>query len=321
MIDTTRRNAEPWPATRGEQAAPTVSVVIPTFNRAHLLPDAVNSVLDQTVPVLEILIADDGSTDDTVAWVRRRAATEPRIKLIPCVHGGVSRARNAAIAEAQGEWIAFIDSDDQWEPAKLDRQFRLLARDRDLVALFSGLSFHDGARPLLPRQDPSLFALRCTAVVPQPSVAVVRTDALRAVGGFDPDLPTCEDWDLWFRLRKLGRFGVVREPLVRMGCSSNLRLSADLDKMIAGYRIVFERLREGVASPWERWSIAAAHRLVFADLMHHHGRSAEALRLAAVAFVQRPRAWAARVVAEAMIRVLRQGLDKLGRSRLEPVRQ
>ena len=101
----------------------TVSVIIPTYNRANWLPETVATILNQTQPPLEVLIVDDGSTDDTAAVC---AAFPETVRHIRQQNAGVSAARNRGMREAKGEWIAFADSDDPWEPTKLEVQLNVL---------------------------------------------------------------------------------------------------------------------------------------------------------------------------------------------------
>lgn len=269
---------------------PSVDVVIPTYNRLDMLPTAIASVLAQTITVRRIIVADDGSGDGTVEWLRLEAMREPMLKLIELDHGGGNRARNAGIAAADAEWIAFLDSDDAWEPDKLARQFDLLRQRPDCVGLFTGCRLVGGAveRLHIPRDDPSLFDLRCSNVLGSTSSAVVRRDVLEAIGGFNPALPSCQDWDLWFRLRQRGPLGVVRAPLVRFNNGPHERITKTADKVLAGHRAIFAQLLSGVASRSDRAAIRAHHRLVEADIERRFGRRAAALGLAARSFAAHP---------------------------------
>lgn len=111
-----------------------VSVVIPSFNRAHLIAETLDSISRQTLPPLEIIVVDDGSTDDTEAVVRSRG---PLVRYHRTENSGVCHARNAGIARARAPWIAFCDSDDRWRPDKLERQAGLLARAPEVEYVFS----------------------------------------------------------------------------------------------------------------------------------------------------------------------------------------
>lgn len=270
--------------------APSVDVVIPTYNRLDMLPTAIASVLGQTHKVRRIIVADDGSGDGSPQWLRLEAMREPVLQVIELDHGGGNRARNAGIAAARAQWVAFLDSDDAWEPDKLERQFALLRQRPDCVGLFTGFRLVGGAveRLHIPRDDPSLHDLRCSNVLGSTSSAVVRRDVLEEIGGFNPALPSCQDWDLWFRLRQRGRLGVVRAPLVRFNNGPHDRITKAADKVLEGHRAIFRQLLDGVSGRSQQARICAMHRLVEADIERRFGRPGAALGLAVRSFVEHP---------------------------------
>jgi hypothetical protein len=202
-------------------SVPVVSVVIPTYNRAHLLPRALDSALAQTHQDLEIVVVDDGSTDATAGIVQGYA--DPRVRLIRLAgRSGVSRARNAGIEVARGEWVAFLDSDDEWRPAKLEMQLARVAgegRAADVVYCVRLIEDHVTGRAW-PHRGPLHEGLVFEALLgggwtPPSSLVMVRRTALAAVGGFDEALPSFEDYDLWLRLAQAGyRFAAVDAVLV-----------------------------------------------------------------------------------------------------------
>jgi len=136
-----------------------VSVVIPTWNRADRLVEAIRSALEQSAPVLEVLICDDGSTDDSAERVATLAAVDPRVRWLPGARGGrPAIPRNRGIAASRGEWLAFLDSDDTWLPGKLEAQLAA-ARGQGCAAVSSNaLRMVDGrdAGPLLAWPRPLL---------------------------------------------------------------------------------------------------------------------------------------------------------------------
>lgn len=279
---------------RLRMAVPGVDVVIPSYNRRTLLPLAIASIRAQTRPVERIIVADDGSTDGTREWVREAAREDPRITLLELDHGGANRARNAGIAASTAPWIAFLDSDDEWEADKLERQFALLDRHPDRVGLFTGFRLVGGAveRVHLPRDNPSLFDLRCANVLSSTSSAVLRGDVVRRLGGFDPSLPSCQDWDMWFRMRRQGPLGVVREPLVRFNSGPHERITTNAEKVLAGHHSIFKRLTDDIRNQRELSAVRARHRLVEADIRRRFGAYGPALALAARSFAERPSRWA-----------------------------
>ncbi|MEO0061568.1 MAG: hypothetical protein RLZZ08_128 [Pseudomonadota bacterium] len=285
-----------------------VDVVIPTYNRAGLLPHALASIQRQSLRVGRIIVVDDGSTDGTVDWVAGAAAADPRIQLVQRQHGGANRARNAGIALAQSDWIAFLDSDDEWEADKLERQFALLRDRPDLVGLFTGSRLVGGRaeRVHVPRDNPTEQHLRRANTLGSTSTAVLRASAVGAIGGFDESLPSCQDWDLWFRLRQVGPLGVVRHPLVRFNNGPHERITTDADRVLNGHRIMFDLLMQGLANPADRAAVQAGHRLVEAEIRRRFGSYGPALELAVRSFLQRPSRWALalswRIARDAMTR-------------------
>ncbi|HEX9428131.1 MAG TPA: glycosyltransferase [Candidatus Polarisedimenticolia bacterium] len=201
--------------------APRVSIILPTFNRAAVLPESVASVLQQGHRDFELLIVDDGSTDDTSAMIAARFGADPRIRLLRTANAGPAAARNLGLRAARGELIAFQDSDDLWLPEKLALQVRQADEHPEADLFFCDA--YDRGGPGAGRTrfqgkgyrgDVSLRGIvafqfpLCTPAV------LVRRAALEMVGLFDPALDGAEDWDLWMRL--LERFPAVLldRPLV-----------------------------------------------------------------------------------------------------------
>ncbi len=207
---------------------PAVSVVIPTYNRAHSIERSIQSVLRQTFTDFELIIVDDGSTDGTQDLVR--AITDPRVRLVSMPkNGGPSAARNLGIREAVADWIAFQDSDDEWLPEKLERQIsRAREPDANWVAVYCGMvtigsvidrtatrnqiRFRPGPGITIVEGDirPSLFKNSFVSA----QMLMARRTALEAIGGFDENFRVLEDWDLALRLAALGHFAYVDQPLV-----------------------------------------------------------------------------------------------------------
>lgn len=198
---------------------PTVSVVIPCYNAARTLPRAVASVRAQRVPGVEIIVVDDASVDGTRASVK----PAPDLVLVDlAANGGVSRARNAGIAAARGDHVAFLDADDQWLPGKLARQLAMLeARPETALVATAGVSMRPGrqALPVFPPKNvPVTGAEAWRALLAYPfiltSSVVVRAGVLRRVGGFDETLPVAEDQDLWIRIALAEEIDYLDEVLV-----------------------------------------------------------------------------------------------------------
>ncbi len=196
---------------------PTVSVVIPTYNSARYLAEAVDGAVNQTFKDIEILVIDDGSTDDTQDVVRRYGAA---IRCISQENKGVAVARNHGIAESRGRYVAFLDADDVWRPEKLEKELRALEGHSEFQACYTAIQVLDGRRQpfvVTRRNDgvPTLEALlRHGNVVGTPSTVVCRRVLFSRVGAFDPGLSQCADWDMWVRLAAVTEFLYLNEPLV-----------------------------------------------------------------------------------------------------------
>jgi glycosyltransferase involved in cell wall biosynthesis len=224
-----------------------VSVVIPTYNRGHLLPRAIQSVLAQTFSDFELIVVDDGSTDHTIEVVRGFA--DPRIRWLgDTMNRGPSAARNKGVREARCGLVAFLDSDDEWLPRKLDLQVARLDADPDprtAVAYCRVCTYDDlTQRPVHEFGEPregALFHDLLTGWHPvTTSLFLVRRAALLEVDGFDETLLCGEDYDLWLRLAQATyRFVAVNEVLVVKHENAGGHLSKDpLAKLSAHERMI-----------------------------------------------------------------------------------
>ena len=212
---------------------PRVSVVIPTYNRVDVLPRAISSVLDQTMEDFELIVVDDGSTDDTQSYIG--SIDDSRIRSI--AHGtnqGANAARNTGIDAANGSYVAFLDSDDEWKPTKLERQLELLdERSDEWIAAYCDAELHvGGATGRVEMIGARLLARTASArrveggeelmgeiladnVQPGAgSTLVVRTEIARRVGGFDESLNRFQDPEFVLRILEEGKVAYVDEPLV-----------------------------------------------------------------------------------------------------------
>jgi glycosyltransferase involved in cell wall biosynthesis len=196
---------------------PLVSVVVPTHNRAELLRRTLRSIFAQSVSDLEVIVVDDGSIDHTSTIA---PLSDPRVRLCRNEQpSGVSAARNRGIDTARGEWIAFCDDDDLWSPDKLEAQLTAANHARAHWAYTGDVTVDHRLRVLSggppPEPDAVMRLLpRWNPVASGGSNVIVRSDALRVAGGFDPTLRRTEDWDLWIRLARAGPPACVSRPLV-----------------------------------------------------------------------------------------------------------
>ncbi len=204
---------------------PMVSVIIATYNRANTICAAVDSVLEQTYPNIELIVVDDGSTDDTAEILNRYG---DKIQVVYQDNAGPAVARNRGVELSSGEIIAFLDSDDLWLPEKIEKQVKALERFGNSVPCclcnaFVESQTHPGTTsfdlaPLKIGPGPGLFT-NVTEVLVTRSVlfnqaVAIRRWAWEQVGGFDESLTYMEDHDLAVRLSLLGPWAIIREPLV-----------------------------------------------------------------------------------------------------------
>lgn len=193
-----------------------VSVIVPCYNGARYLRETIDGVLAQTHPDVELVVADDGSTDDSIAIAtsygdRVRSVTQP--------NAGPSAARNLALRHATGEFVALLDADDRFHPTKLARQVARLREHSDAGAVYCGWRLVDGAGRALPEHgwpavEGDLLRRLVLGNLFHPVSVMVRRRLLDDVGGFDVRCPVNEDWDLFLRLSLAGaRWACVDEAL------------------------------------------------------------------------------------------------------------
>jgi len=227
--------ADSHPALPGKPGIPTVSVIIPCSNAVQYIRTAIDSALSQTHPPGEVLVIDGGSSDGTQDLVS--AYGEP-VKLLQEKPGrkGLGAARNVGVEAASGEWLAFLDADDWWDPRKLARQLAELAKHMDPALNYTGVWVVDevtGKRRAHPCFDANVVwpALRWINVI-STSTVLARRSAVNEVGAFNEDLAACEDWELWVRLRARFPFTSCGEPLAFyrvLSTSSSQNLSKHLE--------------------------------------------------------------------------------------------
>lgn len=199
---------------------PLVSVIIPTYNRANLVCQAIISAFNQTYKSIEIIVVDDGSTDNTKEILLQYGV---KVRYIYRINGGVSSARNAGIREAKGEYVAFLDSDDTWSPEKLERQLGFLRQNSHIDAVISDVEFIDDKgvvlrktclRGIIPEDGDILpylishFQTMCTILL--------KKSVFENIGYFDITLTTAEDIDMLLRIASNYRIGLIAEPLTRV---------------------------------------------------------------------------------------------------------
>ena len=277
---------------------PSISVIIPTFNYGRFMCAAVDSVLAQTLPPREVIVVDDGSTDDTQ---QKLAPYGGRIHYVYQKNRGVNAARNLGIKLSHGDWIAILDSDDAWHPQKLERQMAVHHRFPDLAASSTTSLTYTGTSPFpaptvsysgTPQiQRISLTNLLYGIHFSGGSGAMIKRQCFAATGMFDELLRGAEDLEMWCRIANQFTIAKLLEPLtiVRDHPAS---VSSQAAKMEAYHRVALERLFGGLPQLpyrwlWKRLVLARMHRGVAGMHFEAHNRSG-ALRSLGRSFIACP---------------------------------
>ena len=194
---------------------PLFSVIIPVYNRPALLCRAIESVLAQTFRDYELIVVDDGSTDQTPSVAR----SYPGVRCVRQQNRGVSAARNRGVAESSAPYLAFLDSDDAWLPGKLEAQYDFISREPSVrvhqteeIWVRRGRRVNPGERHRKPEGD--IFVPSLALCLVSPSAVVIERTLFERMGGFDERLAACEDYDLWLRIALAHRVGLLRRALV-----------------------------------------------------------------------------------------------------------
>ncbi|MFA5844978.1 MAG: glycosyltransferase [Coriobacteriia bacterium] len=228
-----------------------MSVIVLTWERERLLAETLEGVLGQTFSDLEVLVVDNESADGTEAYVRGIA--DPRVTYLRHANGGnLSVNRDHGLAHAKGEFVAFCDDDDLWEPRKLQEQVDAFAAHPEAALVCTqALRFDrdDVFGPMVGRKRTGWVALEELLGPWHPvilSSVLARRDVLTELGGFDTDpaIVTIEDHDTWVRLAAHGRIWFIAEPLVRYRVHAQMYSHKDLRDVLAKERVLFSRLRE-----------------------------------------------------------------------------
>lgn len=270
---------------------PHVSVVIPMFNRVPTIRRAVESALSQSFRDIEVIVVDDASRDESVAIVA--AIDDPRLRVLRRErNGGASAARNAGVAAARGSLIAFLDSDDEWFPRKLEIQVAALdAAPAEAGVSCTGVEMHlldHGITRLQPLEDTPDWARRLAmdCDLSPGTTQLTRRTVFDAIGPLDETLPRFEDWDWLIRYTRTGSIVAVREPLARV-YNRRARLAEAVERsaelLLAKHHDVFDAL-----APADRRKAVADIWLQAVGTYAFEGKLGPLLRPAAAAFAQRP---------------------------------
>ncbi len=225
---------------------PLVSVILPTYNRAHLIEKSIKSVLDQTYTNFELLIIDDGSDDNTENVVKN--IDDPRIKYIKCIENkGANVARNIGIDTAQGTYIAFQDSDDEWYIDKLEKQVTAMQEASPSIGVvYSGYWRMQGNEKIYIPTETTIrlegdisYELLMSNFIGTPTM-LIRKECFEKVGNFDEKLPRFQDWDLVIRFSKQYHFKYINEATMNAYIQTDSLTSNQQAQFIA-YKMIFEK--------------------------------------------------------------------------------
>lgn len=225
---------------------PVVSVIIPTHNRCHLLARAIKSVLRQNFLDFELVIVDDCSTDETRKIVNQ--FNDDRIKFFLMEkQGGGSAARNLGIKYAQGNYVAFLDDDDEWYAEKLIYQVQLMNLNHDIGLVYTGFVYIDShtnqpVNKFIPAMkghlNDRLLKANCIGTT---STVMIRKECFETVGFFNESLKSCQDWDMWIRISENYKVDYINDVLVSYYVHSN-SITTNYKSRLQGYEGVFNRI-------------------------------------------------------------------------------
>lgn len=224
-----------------------ISVVIPTYNRKMFLLKAIESVIRQTYKNIEIIIIDNGSSDGTYEVVKK--IDDNRVKYYFMENLGANSARNLGIKKSKGEYIAFLDDDDEWIDSKLEKQIQKIGEDNNIGLVYTGkkirylqYNLEYESIPKLNKQNIYLGNFVGTT-----SSVLVKKKLLKSLGGFDICLPALQDYELWIRLSKITKFSCVEEPLVIYNNVNTLtQISNNTKKYEEAYKYINEKYIDNI---------------------------------------------------------------------------
>lgn len=220
---------------------PLISIIIPNYNRGHLLKDVLDSVINQTYQPLEIIVVDDKSTDDSIAIIQRLQETISNLILIQQeANSGANACRNLGVSRANGTFIAFLDSDDYFLPTKIEKQMAVFNQYPEIgfvVTGFGSKAIHPIPEGIVPIKE-TIMQNNLGGF----STLMVKKSLFLQVGGLDCHLQSCQDWDLFLKLLTVSKGYKMFENLVIYEVQED-SISKNVSKVVQGYKIVSKRAR------------------------------------------------------------------------------
>ncbi len=224
---------------------PQVSVIIPTYNYGHFIKEAIMSVLSQSYSDLEVIVVDDGSTDETSSIIS--SVKDSRISYIYQENQGLASARNSGIEIASGEYIGFLDADDIWMPNKLELQLSRFKKRSDVGLIYTGYEVIDDSGTYIVtrkahKSEGDLISqlILGNIVSGSATTSLVRRKCFDKAGLFDKTLLSCEDWDMWLRIAQFADFDCIDQPLAKIRLHGS-NITCDPGQMEKGLFAVIEK--------------------------------------------------------------------------------
>lgn len=233
-----------------EKIDPIFSVVIPAYNRQTTIIRSIESVLNQTFKDFEIIVVDDGSTDNTYQLVNE--LSDSRIKYIKQINSGATSARNNGIMHSQGQYISFLDSDDEWFPNMLEMQLKEYKSDNSIGCVYSNvqLVIMNGKAQMFSKKlgvsGNSYSEVLSQGYLAPTTVLSAKRKCFEIVGMFDVELPASQDDDMCFRLAKEYKIGFISEVLANMYCEQSNRISNNINKVALGWWMLWNKFETDV---------------------------------------------------------------------------
>lgn len=269
---------------------PVISIVIPTFNRAHMIHRAIESIKQQTFKEWELIIVDDASTDTTEEIIRTYLKDDQRIRYIKHEKNqGGSAARNSGIKKSQGRYIALLDDDDRWYPEKLQLQYECSLRHPEAGLIYSGFCYVDYETDqiitnVIPRYQGNVSSIILKNNIFALPTTLIKNECFQRAGLFDEQLTSFQDWDMWIRISLYYPFAYVKECLTEV-TMHGIQISSDLSSKIGSRKKLLEKYSNLIK---RNSSILAYHYKSLAVLHAVNHAPRQAIRYLLRAFFIRP---------------------------------